>query len=388
MKNNQKYRNEIIVCGVLCNNDIALAELLSRYSLYVKVLRLSKHQAPPENTLPGKLTYFSYDKIQYVENSTQFFQESSRAKSIISINGYYPSVVSWRILFQDFLFQNNYKKIINLTCGSDITELFIENNLEGFKYRTYLKNSLYNYISPYPWAIKNLNMMPLRNFSFYRFNFFLLAPKKNKNYMEKDIIFFHPSNLDWKINDNKLTRNSTKGNDRFLKAFIRALDSGLQAKCILLDRGPDAKEAVKIIDASAHGSSFEFFPTLTPEKLKHFITMADIIVDQFDVGGLGGIACEAMAQAKPVMIHIDKNCWPLVYDEEPPVINCQTEDEIYKAILDWADKKKLQDLGEKAEKWVRKYHDVHTADFSEFILRVCLAAGLEWPRKDLAKRDS
>ena len=105
------------------------------------------------------------------------------------------------------------------------------------------------------------------------------------------------------------------------------------------------------------------------------------MVDQFDVGALGGIACEAMAQAKPVMIYIDKNYWPLVYDEEPPVINCHTEDEIYNAILEWADKKKLQDLSERAEKWVRKYHDVHTADFSEFILRVCLAAGLEWPRK-------
>ena len=54
----------------------------------------------------------------------------------------------------------------------------------------------------------------------------------------------------------------------------------------------------------------------------------------------------------------------------------------------YKDKKKLKDLGEKAEKWVRKYHDVHTADFSEFILRVCLAAGLEWPRKDLAEQDS
>jgi hypothetical protein len=94
-----------------------------------------------------------------------------------------------------------------------------------------------------------------------------------------------------------------------------------------------------------------------------------------------------MSQGKPVMIYIDKNYWPLVYNEEPPVINCCTEDEIYKAILEWADRKKLQELGEKAEKWVRKYHDVHTADFSEFILRVCLAAGLEWPRKDLSKID-
>ncbi len=378
--------NTIIVCGVLCNNDIALAELLSRYSLNVKVLRLFSHQAIPENNLPGKLTYFTYDNIQYVENATQFLQECSKAKSIISINGYYPAVVRWRMFLRDFFFRNNFKKVINLTCGSDITELFIKNNLEGFKYRTHLKNSFYNYISPYPWAIKNLHKVFLRSFSFYRFNFFLLSSKENKISTEKEIIFFHPSNLDWGINDSKLNRNSTKGNDRFLKAFIRTLGSGLQAKCILLDRGPDAKEAKKIINESAYASSFEFRSTLTPHELKNAIIMSDIIIDQFDVGGLGGIACEAMAQAKPVMIYIDKNCWPLVYDEEPPVINCQTEDEIYKAILEWADKKKLKDLGEKAEKWVRKYHDVHTADFSEFILRVCLAAGLEWPRKDLAKQ--
>jgi glycosyltransferase involved in cell wall biosynthesis len=388
MKNNIDSRNEIIICGVLCNNDIALAELLSRYSFHVKVLRLSSHRAPHENNLPGKLTYFTYDNILYVENAAQFFRECSKANSIISINGYYPSIVRWRKLIQDLFFCTNFKKIINLTCGSDITELCIKNSLEGFKYRIHLKNSFYNYISPYPWAIKNLHKIFLRYFSFYRFNFFLLYPKVNKKLVEKDVIFFHPSNLDWGVNDSNLNRNSTKGNDRFLKAFIRALGSGLKARCILLDRGPDAKEAKKIINESGYASSFEFLSTLTPHELKNVFIMSDMVVDQFDVGGLGGIACEAMAQAKPVMIYIDKNCWPLVYDEEPPVINCHTEDEIYNAILEWSDKKKLQDLGEKAEKWVRKYHDVHTADFSEFILRVCLAAGLEWPRKDLAKQDS
>ena len=378
--------SEVLVCGILCNNDIALAELLSRYSVPVKVIRHISHQAIDSSQLPGALRFFFYNNIKYVSCSWEFYINCYKAPLIISINGYFPSMLNRKMRFLSYFFR--FPKVINLTCGSDITELVISNTIEGKRYKQHLKKSFFNYVSPYPNAIKNLLTIKLQNFMLYRFNFFLLGKRiLNVEHNDTCVTFFHPSHLDWGVTDNTANRNSTKGNDRFLKAFLRALEKGVKAKCIILDRGPDREEAKKIINNSSFSKSFEWLNQLTPAELKQQMLKSDVIVDQFDVGGLGGIACEAMAQAKPVMMYIDKNCWPLVYDEEPPVINCYTEEEIYNAILEWADRKKLQELGERAEKWVRKYHDVHTADFSEFILRVCLAAGLEWPRKDLAKID-
>lgn len=377
---------DIAVCGLLCNNDIALAELLSRYGFSVRVLRQSSQKAINKENLPGDLKFFSYKNIEYVESSLGFFSACRKVALVISINGYYPAMLGLKARILSFFLWKKIQ-IINLTCGSDITEFVVSKTSSAIQYKKHLKKSFFNYISPYPHAIKNLGKLGLNNFAFYRFNFFLLSEifKSEIAGAKQPLLFFHPSHLDWGCQDHKLGRNSTKGNDKFLRAFLRALAKGVNAKCIILDRGPDREEAKKIINQSEYCQFFEFRDQMSPAELRENIRIADVVIDQFDVGGLGGIACEAMSQSKPVMIYMDKNCWPLVYDKEPPVINCYTEDEIYNAILRWADREKLQELGERAEKWVRKYHDVHSADFSEFILRVCLAAGLEWPRQDLAK---
>lgn len=289
--------------------------------------------------------------------------------------------------FKHFILKR--KLIAFITQGSDITEYINGNSLYAKFYKYFLKKSVFNLFSPYKHALYNLHKHHIYNvfFACHPHKLPICSQENIEDSPFKKLTLFHCSNLDWGETDNKQGRNSTKGNDRFLRAFHRAVTSGLtNIHCYILDRGPDKELVKKYITENNLEEYFTWHKSMKRDELHNFINKVDIVVDQFDVGGLGGIACEAMAQAKPVMIYIDENCWPLVYNEEPPVINCHTEDEIYNAILEWSDKKKLKNLGEKAEKWVRKYHDVHTADFSEFILRVCLAAGLEWPRKDLAKQ--
>jgi len=77
----------------------------------------------------------------------------------------------------------------------------------------------------------------------------------------------------------------------------------------------------------------------------------------FDVGGLGGIAVEAMSMAKPVMIYIEENCQKILYPELSPVLNCHTEDEIYEQIMKCVDRTFLEGLGKKASQWVHRYHN-------------------------------
>ena len=95
---------------------------------------------------------------------------------------------------------------------------------------------------------------------------------------------------------------------------------------------------------------------------------------------------EAMALNKAVMIYIDKSCSQMVYPEALPIINVFTENDISEAFKGWLDIDLLNDLGQRAGDWVRRYHDVKKADFSEFIYRICSAGGLTWPREDLSLR--
>jgi hypothetical protein len=339
------------------------------------------------------LRFYKADEKKIISfNRKDTINKLSESNLIISNSG---SIISIGIKAYLKLFMFSNIKHLNIATGSDFSEFLVENTMISKLFRYHVKRSQANWVFPVPNVIRNLRINNLKNIFISRHPFFLSSnevgvvrvnPVSNLRQRNK-VIFFHPSNLDWACQDNKKNRNSTKGNNRFLLQFMKATDVNSSIHCLILDRGPDRDIARRLI--SEHGKE-KFFTWMKPmsssELIKYFVE-CDVVVDQFDVGCPGMIAMESMSQGKPVMIYIDKNYWPLVYNEEPPVINCCTEDEIYKAILEWADRKKLQELGEKAEKWVRKYHDVHTADFSEFILRVCLAAGLEWPRKDLSKID-
>ncbi|WP_010304057.1 glycosyltransferase [Candidatus Odyssella thessalonicensis] len=379
---------KIIVCGPLCNNDVALSELLIRYGLNPIILRSTANKIDSFNHFAGSVKGLCEDNIIYVDSSLDFLKEVMNADLIISISGAAINFISpWWDLYYKLPCR---PKIINLTTGSDITELAREKSFRGWRYRTFIKQTDHNYISPYPEAIKTLQQLGISNFSMMRCPYYLLGEyhiKSVKPTHSGALTFLHASNLDWGVTDNTPHRNSTKGNNKFINAFAKAVSQGMNIRCRILDRGPDRHIAKKLIHSLGVDEYFEFLPQLTQGELKYLIETSDIIVDQFDVGFAGGITYEAMAQAKPVMLYIDKDCWPLVYDEAPPIINCQTENEIYQAILEWTDREKLQNLGNRAERWVRRYHDVHTADFSEFILRICLAADIEWPQKDLAKQE-
>lgn len=381
---------EIIICGSLCNTDIAVAELLSRYKLNVKVLRYKDNPIKNIDTIEKKLKYFCLDNIIYVSNAKEAYSYLERSSLIVSLTGAIDNFLKARKIFS-----RNYKilpKTINITTGADITELVRLKTMQGRKFYDLLNRTLFNFFNPYPEVIKSIRMMKLKNYQIVKSPYYLLDPltvkqeeiKPVKN-NDVTIRYFHVSHLDWGHTDGQASRNTTKGNDRFLKAFIRALESGAKIACKILLRGPDSDLAQQIISHSGHINAFEFLPEVEQGELSKMITNADVIVDQFDVGAIGGIACESMAQAKPVMVHIDKNCWPLAYDDEPPVINCHTEDEIYHAIMACSDRKELRSLGARAEKWVRKYYDVHTADFSQFMLRIFLALGHQWVPESVDK---
>lgn len=372
----------IIIFNGVCNYGLVIAELLARFHIPCKLYTIDRISEE-------YLSLFRYFKsIDIVVNDRALLiKEMRKAKLCINVSMGILDHLGIKCLLFYLLFQK--VPLINIPTGSDLSEIEIEERLRKLLFLILLKRGI-THLPHYFFCIRSFFKYKFKNFFFSNHPYIL--QQKQPIVGNKELVFFHPSNLDWGATDNKYGRNSFKNNRLFIDAFIRASkhlkNKNIFLKCLILDRGPDKDLAKQRISKEKANTFFKWILPTTTVKLVQYILMADVIVDQFYLGILGMISMEAMAQAKPVMIYIDKNCWPLVYDEEPPVINCHTEDEIYNAILEWADKKKLQDLGERAEKWVRKYHDVHTADFSEFILRVCLAAGLEWPRKDLAKQNS
>ena len=351
----KKY--DILIIGDLCSLDTLFAEHLSRVGLNVCILRKIRSKECGISNINEYFTHFDLSMIQYSNGSLDFLKYVYQSKLIVSFTGSFMGHLRYLFLVKKILF---LPPVFHISTGSDMSELIKERSLLSYLYRNYLSFVDVIYTQPYPNILKNVIDLKLKNIYFdYSFPFYILDNLNDTvNKIENsELIFFHFSHIDWQQNDNKKNRNSSKGTDRFLKAFLKALNNGLNAKCIILDRGSDKELAKNMINNSKYKNSFIWKPHLSRDELIQIMKDSDVLVDQFDVGGLGMGAIEGMSLSKSVMIYINEKSYKVQYlGNLPPVLNCQTEDEIYEQIMKCQDKKYLKEIGDKAREWVVRNH--------------------------------
>lgn len=362
-----------MIIGDLAQNDLLFAEYLTRKGLKCCVLR--KHDRISNNiTIVSEYhTHFKEDNIIPIHTIGEFICLAKKCRLIVSFTG---SLISF---LGKFWFLRSFMRlppVINITTGSDITELANDNSLGAIIYRQYLNSAELNWCAPYPYAIRNIFKYHIPRVVFMRYPYYLLEQNNRlrPDINDEMISFFHVSHLDWKVNDPGENRNSSKGNDRFIRAFAKAVKYGLPARCTLLDRGPDREIAKKLIHDLGVEDNFIWKPHLSRDELIDEYYKADVIVDQFDIGGLGGISIESMSAGKPVMLYIDPACARLLYPNDPPILNCHTEEEIYEQIMKCADRSFLENLGNDAREWVYKYHNYETC-LDQFLFYYTLFTG-------------
>jgi glycosyltransferase involved in cell wall biosynthesis len=248
-----------------------------------------------------------------------------------------------------------------ICSGSNITERAREASIAGFIERLSLRSASKVMVNNYPEALKTLDRLRLRNCVFLPYPYPVdrvvgdaISPHGEQ---EKRLVFLLASNLDWGAADSDPKRNSTKGNDRFIKAFIRACRNGLSAHCIVLERGPDILYAKKIISEEKAEQYFSWQHGLSRKGFHDLLKKCDIVVDQFDIGGYGGIAIEAMSFGKPVIAYIEKKSNSYVFQETIPIINARSEDEIYDCLALCADGDYLDMICKRAQSFVDAYFD-------------------------------
>jgi glycosyltransferase involved in cell wall biosynthesis len=264
----------------------------------------------------------------------------------------------WPIIFYGIL---RLKPYIACATGSDIREVAaLYHNVRGKVMRLFFKRASKT-------LLLNFDMVSLiEKFDLKRAIFFPFlidtdrySPQVVQNpyrQNQNEIFFFHTSHLDWGIIDRGLHRNSTKGNDRFIRAFARFIKEGGKGRLIMLYRGPDRDIARNLIKELGIEERVVWRDTLIRDELISHYNLADVVVDQFDVGSFGTTALEAMACEKPLLIYANQEYAKACYPEFPPVVNCYSEEEIYKGIIKVTDPEFRSSIGRKARQWVLKYH--------------------------------
>jgi len=358
---------------------LIFGERLTRKGLRCSVLRRKEPEKKDDKrekitSFDPYHTHFKGRDIVFFNNEFDFLKKARKSRLIVSFTGSLIGALRKLWPLRHFL---GLPPIINGMTGSDICELASERSFYGKVYRKYLRFVDLNWCLNYSHALKNIIALKVPNVVFMHLPYYLLnvSVQKTPELEKGPLRFFHPSHLDWKINDPGSHRYSSRGNDRFIRSFARASKNGLDAYCIIVDRGPDKEVAKDLIRELGIDDKFIWKPHLSREELFSEFSKADVVVDQFDVGGLGSIAIEAMSAGRPVLIYLQDNCQKIIYHDPPPVLNCHSEEEIYEKIMCCQDRTYLKYVGEKAKEWVYKYYNWDNGSINQFLFYYALLTG-------------
>lgn len=378
-----KRTYDVLITGSLVSTDLIMAEHLSRVGLKPLVLRTSMGSrgiSVPE----GYFQSFDLKNLIITKSPLEFLKYAHQSKLLLSITGSLLTHLSWLWPFKKLL---ALPPVINLTTGSDITELavapfrlfeFSKANYKSALYRQYLRFVDLNWCLPLPHALQNIFSLKLSNVVFMR-GFPYMQPEVTQSTtalpQAQKVRFLHCSHLDWNYTNFSPSRNSTKGNDKFLRAFIRAVKAGLPIHLVILDRGADREVARKMLAAAGVESQVEWLEHLDRQELFAQIQAADIVVNMFGHGGAGSISFEALALGRPVLQYANPTFFNLMYaGNMPPFLNARTEEEIYEKISWACSTDQLTQIAEEGKEWVAKYMSPRSA-LQQFLFYYSLLTG-------------
>lgn len=164
---------------------------------------------------------------------------------------------------------------------------------------------------------------------------------------DEELLFFHPARHVWDV----------KGNEKLIFAFKKFVESGYTAKMRMVDWGlledvSRSRELVRVLGLEGY---VEWVQPYSKPSLIRVYNESDAVFDQFVVGSGGTTMFEAMACEVPVVIYL-KDWNEKCFGEMPPIVNAETVEEIYDAMVVFTDDSSRRKIGERERQFVLKHN--------------------------------
>jgi glycosyltransferase involved in cell wall biosynthesis len=342
----------VAVIGSLASCDLGLGESLLRAGIDATVLRSAVHNSL-DDLDPEVFPHVHRRGVEMFDSPGDLASRLRRFAFVFSFTSSVAFHLDRFFVLYRLGRRAGWPPWINICTGSDITELAVADTRAGRFQRRAMRSAFVNVLPAYPWATRNAVRIGLRNAVVLPFPFRPMDLEPLPMPTGDQLVVFHPTRLDWGATDNAPERTSTKGNDRFLRAFARvARELERPIRLVLLDRGPDRHLARALLDKLGVGDLVEWRGAMNHRELYDAIQEANLVVDQFDVGGLGGIAWESLALGRPVLTYLHEESSLLSFDQPVPVFNAHTEDEITAALSAAADPAALARRAANVREWM------------------------------------
>lgn len=167
-------------------------------------------------------------------------------------------------------------------------------------------------------------------------------------YGQDILVLFAPARHDWDI----------KGNDKMIRAIALLAREYEDQFVLILNRwGNDIEKSKNLLQSEGIADKVIWLPLITKLQMVDYYRAADIVLDQFNISTFGLTTPEAMACAKPVILHFNWQIHRWCFSERPPVLEAQTVNEIYERLRELVrDPDYRQRLGQRSREWVITHH--------------------------------
>jgi glycosyltransferase involved in cell wall biosynthesis len=243
------------------------------------------------------------------------------------------------------------KPYIAQSIGDDLRELAFKKSVKGFLLqRAYKKSDAFVFSwPPHKPFVKKLG---LKNSEYipWAWDTSKFSKTKKKNTHDKVLQIFHPLAQNWEM----------KGNDKFLKAFVKLCKEKENIFLYFVDWGKDSSKARSMLASPEVKERIEIIPgPISRNKMIEYMSKSDILADQFNSGSFTRTGMEALVFGIPLLVNLDISLHESLHDGYPPVINAK-DDEIYTKLKNLLNsKEKLFEIGEKAKKWALNEYNMN-----------------------------
>ncbi|UFX45216.1 glycosyltransferase family 4 protein [Bradyrhizobium sp. 41S5] len=169
----------------------------------------------------------------------------------------------------------------------------------------------------------------------------------------KHTTFFSPTRHHWYA----APVSMQKGNDLFLRAAAQVAQTDRDFRIILVEWGVDVHRSKELIQELRIEDMVSWIPSLNKAELRQLYCSSDVVVDQFRIPAIGGVAFEAMALGRRVITNLDETQSAEFFGAAPPCLVADRVESCATRILEvLADPLDCNGRGDAARLWFEKCH--------------------------------
>ena len=171
--------------------------------------------------------------------------------------------------------------------------------------------------------------------------------------LQADFLIFFPTRQDWVAS----TGYADKANDLFLRGFAQLRKSGYAVGMVCCEWGSNVEQSKTLLRELEVEQYVQWRQPMAIVRFERHAAACDLTADQFKLGAFGGVLFKAMSIGVPVCTYLDGPMVAGSFPEIPPVVNCQTVEEIVISLEKLIRSRgTVEDYGLRGRSWIKSYH--------------------------------